>query len=55
MYVSDVIANVDTVYYEISKITEKLEKQVYNPVRWEACVRKMIGDGVNTFVEIGPG
>ena len=53
--VSDVIANVDTLYYEIGKISEKLEKQVYNPVRWEACVRKMIGDGVNTFVEIGPG
>ncbi|HNZ82659.1 MAG TPA: ACP S-malonyltransferase [Sedimentibacter sp.] len=53
--VRDVIANVDTLYYEIGKIAEKLEKQVYNPVRWEACVRKMIGDGVNTFVEIGPG
>nr|MBP8692473.1 ACP S-malonyltransferase [Sedimentibacter sp.] len=32
-----------------------LEKQVYSPVRWEACVRKMIEDGVATFVEIGPG
>ena len=53
--VNEVISNVDTVYYEISKMAEKLEKQVYNPVRWEACVRKMIADGVNTFVEIGPG
>ena len=51
-----VISNVDTAYYETNEIiAEKLEKQVYNPVRWEACVRKMIADGVNTFVEIGPG
>jgi [acyl-carrier-protein] S-malonyltransferase len=52
----DVISNVDTEYYsDDSVIAEKLEKQVYNPVRWEECVRKMIADGVNTFVEIGPG
>lgn len=51
-----VISNVDTEYYnDDSAIAEKLEKQVYNPVRWEECVRKMIADGVNTFVEIGPG
>jgi [acyl-carrier-protein] S-malonyltransferase len=54
--VNNVISNVDTTYYETSEaIAEKLRKQVYNPVRWEACVRKMIADGVNTFVEIGPG
>lgn len=52
----DVISNVDTEYYiDDSIIADKLEKQVYNPVRWEACVRKMIADGVTTFVEIGPG
>lgn len=54
--VCKVISNVDTEYYkDDSAIVEKLEKQVYNPVRWEACVRKMIADGVTTFVEIGPG
>lgn len=52
---SIVISNVDSTYYETDKIAQKLEEQVYNPVRWEACVRKMIADGVNTFVEIGPG
>lgn len=51
----NIISNVDTAYYREGDIAEKLEKQVYNPVRWEACVRKMIADGVNTFVEIGPG
>lgn len=54
--VCNVISNVDTEYYDDNlDITDKLEKQVYNPVRWEACVRKMIADGVTTFVEIGPG
>lgn len=52
----NVISNVDTEYYEDDKvIADKLEKQVYNAVRWEECVRKMIADGVTTFVEIGPG
>ncbi len=51
-----VISNVDTEYYHDDyDIADKLEKQVYNPVRWEACVRKMMADGVSTFVEIGPG
>lgn len=52
----DVISNVDAMYYsDSSEIAVKLERQVYNPVRWEACVRQMIADGVDTFVEIGPG
>lgn len=51
-----VISNVDSEYYhDDAIIADKLEKQVYNPVRWEECVRKMIADGVTTFVEIGPG
>ena len=51
----DVISNVDATYHENSTIADKLEKQVYNSVKWEDCVRKMIADGVDTFVEIGPG
>lgn len=52
----DVISNVDAEYYrDADLMADKLEKQVYNPVRWEDCVRKMIADGVDTFVEIGPG
>ncbi len=52
----DVISNVDVNYYAYEhEIADKLEKQVFNPVRWEACVRKMVADGVDTFVEVGPG
>ena len=34
---------------------EALIRQVSLPVRWEASVRLMIDEGVNTFVEVGPG
>lgn len=52
----EVISNVDASYYgNGNEIANKLEKQVYNPVKWEACVRKMIADGVDTFIEVGPG
>lgn len=32
-----------------------LERQVNHPVRWEALVRRMARDGVDTFVEVGAG
>jgi [acyl-carrier-protein] S-malonyltransferase len=32
-----------------------LSKQIENPVRWQEIVENMISDGVDTFVEVGPG
>lgn len=32
-----------------------MEKQVSSSVRWQQTVERMIADGVDTFVEIGPG
>lgn len=32
-----------------------LIRQVSLPVRWEESMRELIGHGVNTFVEVGPG
>ena len=51
-----VITNV-TADYVPSKddIKPLLIKQVSSPVRWEDSIRKMIADGVDTFIEIGPG
>jgi [acyl-carrier-protein] S-malonyltransferase len=34
---------------------ESLIRQVTLPVRWEESVRELIEQGVNTFVEVGPG
>lgn len=38
-----------------SEVKELLAAQVSNSVRWIQCVESMIRDGVDTFVEIGPG
>jgi [acyl-carrier-protein] S-malonyltransferase len=34
---------------------DALARQVSMPVRWEESVRLLIDEGVNTFVEVGPG
>jgi [acyl-carrier-protein] S-malonyltransferase len=34
---------------------EALVRQVTLPVRWEESIRELIEQGVNTFVEVGPG
>ncbi len=38
-----------------SRVLELLSRQICNPVRWEQIIRNMIADGVDIFVEIGPG
>ncbi len=32
-----------------------MSQQICNPVQWEKTVRNMIGEGIDTFIEIGPG
>jgi len=38
-----------------SEIERLLAEQVYSPVQWEDSVRWLIGEGVDTFYEIGSG
>lgn len=50
-----VIANVDAEYHsDPAAIRESLYRQVFNPVRWQACVERLIADGAAEFWEIGP-
>lgn len=51
-YVTNVTAELVT---EKEPIRELLVKQVSSPVCWEQSIRNMIAEGVDTFVEIGPG
>ena len=37
------------------QVKELLGRQVYSSVCWEQSIEKMIADGADTFVEIGPG
>ena len=36
-------------------IKELLARQIYSPVRWQQSIERMAADGVDTFIEIGPG
>jgi [acyl-carrier-protein] S-malonyltransferase len=38
-----------------SEITSLLVDQVTSPVRWEACMRELLAQGFNRFIELGPG
>lgn len=50
------IANVTADYVkDKSEVKTLLEKQVSSSVRWQQTIECMIADGVDTFVEIGPG
>lgn len=50
------IANVTADYVtSVEGIKELLCRQVSSSVRWQQSVERMIADGVDTFVEMGPG
>lgn len=50
------VTNVTAEYVsDISQTKALLAKQVASSVRWQQSVENMIADGVDTFVEIGPG
>ena len=51
-YVANINAEVIT---DCSKIEELLVAQVSGSVRWQQSVETMIREGVDTFIEIGPG
>ncbi len=40
---------------DITETKELLARQVASSVRWQQSMEQMIADGVDTFVEIGPG
>ena len=50
------VANVTAQYVtDAESVKSLLEKQVSSSVRWQQSVEMMIADGVDTFIEIGPG
>lgn len=50
------IANVTADYVtDKSQVKPFLEKQVSSSVKWQQTIERMIADGADTFVEIGPG
>ncbi len=51
-YVTNVNAQKVT---DVSEITGLLVRQMYSPVRWMQSMETMLADGVDQFIEIGPG
>ncbi len=50
------IANVTADYVtDKAQVKPLLQKQVSSSVKWQQTIERMIADGVDTFVEIGPG
>ncbi|MDE6053330.1 MAG: ACP S-malonyltransferase [Lachnospiraceae bacterium] len=50
------ISNVDALYVtEAAPVKTLLKNQVSNSVCWQQTIEKMIADGVDIFIEIGPG
>ncbi len=50
--VTNVEAEVNT---SKERVEELLIKQVYHPVRWEESMRRMVHEGIERVIEIGPG
>ena len=51
-----VVANVSGDYYQgADSVRAGLARQVSSPVLWDASIRRLIGDGVGLFIELGPG
>lgn len=50
------VSNLDGAYVsDKEEVKDRLVKQVSSSVKWEQSVESMIADGVDTFIEIGPG
>lgn len=51
-----VIANIDAEYYKSSDSVRKgLTRQLIEPILWQKCMERLLGEGVQEFYEIGPG
>lgn len=40
---------------DVAAIQQELVEQVYSAVQWEASMREMLAQGVDVFIECGPG
>ena len=51
-----VITNVDAeATTDAEDFRAKMPKQIYSSVHWTQTIQKMVENGVDTFIEIGPG
>lgn len=50
------VANITADYYRTAgDIVEGLTRQLTSPILWQKCMERLLADGVEEFLEIGPG
>lgn len=50
-----VVCNVDaSPEQDKNEIQDKLYRQMFSPVLWENCVKRMVKEGIEVFLEVGP-
>lgn len=53
---SKVVKNIDGKQYaKTDNVKDILAAHIINPVRFEDCIKTMLDNGIDTFVEVGPG
>jgi len=51
-----VVANASAApLHDLAELKRLLAAQLTSPVRWTASVRYLLGEGIDTFIEVGPG
>lgn len=51
-----VVSNVSADYHgDPSSVRDLLRQQVARPIRWQASMERLIGQGFDRFIEVGPG
>jgi len=51
----NIIMNATANYLEFEQLPQLMQKQIESSVYFEDTIRRMIEDGIETFIEIGPG
>jgi [acyl-carrier-protein] S-malonyltransferase len=51
----DIYSNFTSKKYGNMPVQDLLTNQIKNPVKWQNLIENMIADGVDTFIECGPG
>ncbi|MFZ5898847.1 MAG: ACP S-malonyltransferase [Bacillota bacterium] len=51
-----VVANVNaSLLQDANQVRAALVRQIYSPVRWTDCVQRLLDNGMDAFIEVGPG
>ncbi|WP_099205088.1 ACP S-malonyltransferase [Scatolibacter rhodanostii] len=50
-----IYSNLDAALYTVEEAKSRITNQINHPVKWQSILENMAADGVDTFIEVGPG